>query len=221
MTSTIASSIPVEWTVADVITHLGGIPPERIRMWPPPGTATEPDIFEVERRTGRLCELVDGVLVEKTMGYFESRVAVIMAHLLEQYLDEHDPGIVLGADGMLRILPNQVRVPDISFIRWERFPGRNLPEEPIPAVAPDLAVEILSEGNTESEMRRKLHDYFQAGSRLVWYIDPRARTARAYSSPDRFVAVAPGESLDGADVLPGFSVALGDLFARAERRGPR
>jgi len=205
--------------MADMLQHLGEIPPQRVRAWPPPGTATEADIFEVERRTGRMCELVDGILVEKTMGYYESRLAMTVGYFLEKYLETHDLGIVLGADGTLRILPGQVRIPDVSFLRWERFPQRKLPEEPIPALAPDLAVEVLSEGNTEREMARKLHDYFHAGTRLVWYVDPKFRTARVYTAPDRCTEIGPQQSLEGGDVLPGFTLRLADLFARAEGRG--
>ena len=74
--ATVSPSVfPCDWTLADFWTHLGGIPPERIRMSPLPGTATEKDVVEAESRAGRICELIDGVLVEKTMGYRESFVA--------------------------------------------------------------------------------------------------------------------------------------------------
>ena len=110
-----------------------------------------------------------------------------------------------------------MRIPDVSFIRWEQFPNRELPPEPIPALAPDLAVEVLSEGNTEAEMQRKLHDYFTAGVRLVWYVDPRTRTAKAYTAEDQCVEFSKQQSLSGGDVLPGFELPLRDLFAQAKR----
>jgi Uma2 family endonuclease len=117
------------------------------------------------------------------------------------------------------VLPRQVRVPDLCVIRWERFPNRRLPREPIPAVAPDLAIEVLSKGNTPGEMRRKLRDYFQAGVRLVWYLDPKARTMEVYTSPEQCTVVGENDVLDGGDVLPGFQLPLKELFARAERQG--
>ena len=80
---------------------------------------------------------------------------------------------VLAQDGFLKILPGQIRGADVSFIRWERFPGGESPKRPSISVAPDLAVEILSEGNTVAEMDRKLREYFKAGVRLVWYIEPK------------------------------------------------
>jgi Uma2 family endonuclease len=208
--------LPVEWTVADLLNHLGGIPPERIRAVPPPGTATEQDALEAESRTGRICELIDGVLVEKTVGYYESLLAVLVARILGDFVEQHRLGVVAGEAGPLKILPHQVRIPDVSFIAWDRFPGGRLPKEPIPALAPDLAVEVLSKGNTPGEMQRKLRDYFQAGVRLVWYLDPQARAVSVYTSVEQCVVIAADQVLDGGDVLPGFQLPLAEFFARAE-----
>jgi len=203
-----------DWTFADVWSRLGGIPPERIRMVPPPGTATEKDVLEAESRTGRICELIDGVPVEKTTDYYDSLIAVQIIQALAAFVDANELGIVLGAEGTLQILPKQVRIPDVCFIAWQRFPDRRLPAEPIPALAPDLAVEVLSQGNTEPEMQRKLRDYFSAGVRLVWYVDPRTRSARAYADETSFVEIGESESLSGGDVLPGFALPLRALFAQ-------
>jgi Uma2 family endonuclease len=214
MATVTSSVLPTDWTLADMWTHLGEIPLERIRLYPLPGTATESDVLKAEGHTGRICELIDGVLVEKTMGYQESLLAVEIIHLMRSFLDGHDLGIVLGEAGTLRILPKQVRVPDVCFIAWERFPDRQLPPEPIPSLAPDLAIEVLSKGNTEGEMRRKLHDYFTAGVRLVWYIDPRTRSARSYTSEHESVEIGESQELSGGAVLPGFALSLRELFAR-------
>jgi hypothetical protein len=74
MTSVLTSVATIE-TLADLLEQLGGIAPERVRFRPPPGTATEKDMLEVEAHEDRLCELVDGVLVEKAMGWRESLLA--------------------------------------------------------------------------------------------------------------------------------------------------
>src|SRR5262249_13802360 len=147
-------------TVADLIERLGGIPASRILLHPAPGTATEKDVIEAEVRTDRLCELWDGVLVEKPMGYFESRLAAILIHFIESYLEQNDIGFVLAPDAMLRVLPNQVRLPDVSYFSWEHFPNRILPPGAILDRVPDLAVEILSPTNTAEEMKRKRREYF-------------------------------------------------------------
>jgi len=218
--ATITSSLTrSNWaTVAELLEHLGGVPADRVRMVPQPGTATERDVIEVQDHSDFTCELVDGVLVEKTMGYLESALAIAIGASLRAFVRANDLGIVLGEQGTLRILVGQVRVPDVSFIAWSRFPGGRLPDVPIPAVAPDLAVEVLSAGNTEAEMERKLRDYFAAGVRLVWYVDPRTRTARSYVGPEQCTVLNEADSLSGGDVLPGFQLSLRELFAEIEGR---
>lgn len=198
--------------------QLGGIPLERIRMIPSPGFATEQDLLRVLDSEGRICELIDGILVEKTMGYFESRLAIALAFFLEKFLEQHDLGIVLGADGTLRILSEQIRVPDVAFLSWQHFPGRILPAEPVPAIVPDLAVEVLSAGNTRGETERKLDDYFSAGVQLVWLIDPTSQSAIVYESRHQSTSITLADSLLGGSVLPGFQLPLQQLFDKAGRR---
>jgi Uma2 family endonuclease len=85
-------------------------------------------------------------------------------------------------------------------------------------VAPDLAVEILSKGNTQQELEQKLDEYFEASVRLVWYIDPRPRTASIYTARQQMTSIDCSGYLEGGDVLPGFKLRLGELFDRADRR---
>jgi Uma2 family endonuclease len=205
---------PPTWTIADLLDHFGNISPRRIRLRPAPGTAIERDVIAIHDREDRLYELVDGVLVEKVMGFPESRLALWLAHLLQSFLDEHDLGILAGPDGTLRLMPGLVRIPDVSFVSWARLPNREAPTEAIPDLAPDLAVEILSEGNTPKEMERKLKDYFFAGVRLVWYVDPNRRTVDVFTAPDQGVRLEEGQALDGGPVLPGFTLPLRRLFAK-------
>jgi Uma2 family endonuclease len=206
-------------TVADLLHRLGGIAASRVRLVPTPGTATEKDVIDVHDRTNRLCELVDGVLVEKVMGFEESRFAVILASILVSYLRRHDIGMIVGADGMVRLFPGLVRIPDVSFITWKRFPKKNRGQ--IPSVAPDLVVEVLSKGNTPREMKRKLDEYFRAGVRLVWYVDPRRRMVQVYTSRDHSAVLNENDVLDGGEVLPGLSLLLREWFDEAVRTGPR
>jgi Uma2 family endonuclease len=124
------TSTTSRWTVADLLEELGGIDPERVGMRPAPGTATEQDVIEIENRESRLCELVDGVLVEKVMSFFESRVAAVLSYFLQKYLETHDPGIVVGADGTLKLKPRMMRIPDVSFISWDQLPNREIPAAP-------------------------------------------------------------------------------------------
>jgi Uma2 family endonuclease len=190
-------------------------------MRPSPGTAVERDVVEAHDRENRLCELVDGALVEKVMGFDESRFAILLGAYLINFLDQHDLGTVVGADGMIRLFPGLVRIPDTAFISWDRFPKRKRRRGEIPFVVPDLVVEVLSEGNTPREMSRKLGEYFGAGVRLVWYVDPKKRTVRVYTAHDTSVLLREHQSLDGRDVLPGFTLSIRALFAKAEQTAAR
>lgn len=204
-------------TLADLLERFGPIPAYRIRSFPSPGTATEEDLLSVNEAGKGLCELVDGVLVEKAMGYFESRIAAVLVYFMESFLEPNDLGLVLGADGAARFARGLVRIPDVSFVSWGRLPDRRIPDEPNPDLVPDLAVEVVSRGNTDNEMRRKREEYFRSGVQIVWEVYPRSRSVTVYTSPDRFTVVDETEALDGADVLPGFRLKIRDWFARAER----
>lgn len=213
---------PPRWTYADLIEAiqgLGDIPAERIRLDPMPGTATEQDVLDVLAHEGRICELIDGTLVEKAMGYEDGRIAVVLSYYLERYLDHANLGIVNGPDGTLRLTTGLMRVPDLTFISWRELPDGKFPNEPVPRLDIDLAVEIISQSNTDAEMRRKLGEYFDAGVRLVWFVYPRERAVHVHSDPNQYTRLTEDQVLEGGAVLPGFSVSLRELFDRAGR-GP-
>ena len=120
----IASAPPAIETLADLHRRLGEVPLCRIRMHPAPGTATEADVLMRPNGEKRICELVDGVLVEKPLGYYESLLAGILVGLLSHFLEQHDLGFLLLPDATLRPAPGLVRLPDISFVSWNHFPDR-------------------------------------------------------------------------------------------------
>ncbi len=211
---------PPDWNLADLQQHLGGIPPERIRLFRPLGYATEDDVLKIDAQEGRRCELEFGVLVEKPMGWYESAIAMLLGARLIEFVRQHRLGKVLGESGSLKILPGVIKIPDVCFISWARFPKEKLPRRPIPHLVPDLAVEVLSETNTRAEMAAKLLRYFESGVRLVWYIDPATRAATSYTSPNDMVVLPPSGFLEGGDVLPGFRLSLAELFAEADEQGP-
>jgi Uma2 family endonuclease len=210
---------PTDRSLADLLADLGDIPPERVRLVPPPGTATERDVITIRERERRLYELVEGTLVEKAMGAPESVLAWILGTDLAIFLRAHDLGFCMGADGMARIAPGLVRIPDLSFIGWDQLPTHEVPQQPIFGLAPALAVEVISKTNTRAEMERKLREYFKAGVRLVWYVYPKTRTIRVYTSPRRSTLLRDGQILDGGAILPGFALPLTELFDRAVGRG--
>ena len=203
-----------------MVERLGGIPLERIRFHPAPGTATEDDVITaLEAPRKRICELIDGVLVEKAMGYRESVLASWLIVLLDGFVRPRNLGLVSSPDGTLRLWAGRVRIPDVAFTSWDRMPGRKRPAKPIPELSPDLAVEVLSLSNTHREMKLKLADYFTANVRLVWIVDPELRTVEVHTSPAEMTLLREINTLDGGDVLPGFVVPLKDLFAELDRQG--
>jgi len=191
---------------------LGHVPLERIVFDPWPGTATEEDVVRLDDHEDRLCELIDGTLVEKPMGYEESAIAMEIGRHLGNFVIPRKLGVVTGPDGMIKLLARRVRIPDVAFVSMARLPGGRMPKQPIPQLAPDLAVEVLSESNTRAEMTNKLQEYFTAGTRLVWYVDPKTRTIDVYTSPENPTRLVVGDVLTGGEVLPAFQIAVADLF---------
>ena len=185
-----------------------------MRLHPAPGTATERDVLinnESKLKTA-ICELVDGTLVEKPMGWEESAVAVLIGHFLVAFVKPRRLEAVLGADGMLRLVPGLVRVPDVSFLTR----GKLTRYQRIPSVAADLAVEVVSKSNTKAEIARKLEEYFAAGTRLAWVADPKTRTIRVHTAPRETVVLGVGDVLDGGDVLAGLRIPVRDVFEFGE-----
>jgi Uma2 family endonuclease len=218
--SLVSQTFPGQWSLADLLTHLGGIAAERVRLYPMPGTATEDDVLRIQREENRLCELVEGVLVEKVMGYHESVLAGWIIHLLHEYLEGKNLGDVTAPDGTMRLMPGLVRIPDVSFVSKRRLAECANADAPIPELAPDLAIEVLSEGNTPAEMERKLKEYFFAGTTLVWLVDPRRRTVQVSTAPDQSTVLTEEQELSGESVLPGFRTPVARIFANTKDKSP-
>jgi Uma2 family endonuclease len=209
---TLLASSPNIPTVGDLLDRLGNVPPGRVRYYPLPGTATESDVIDIEARENRLCELVDGVLVEKAMGFNESYVALLIATALNNFVVPKNLGVVTGEAGMMRLFPGLVRIPDVAFVSRERLPGGRLSTDPIPSLVPDLAVEVLSESNTVNEMTRKRGEYFKAGVRLLWFVDPKRRAVTVYTDSENQRVLNEAQTLAGEPVLPGFTLEIKSLF---------
>lgn len=170
-------------TFADVLRRLGDVPAERVRTFPPPGIATVKDLLDPKITGDRLYELVDGILVEKAVGWHEGGLALWIGSLLNLFLMEHNVGYAAGSDGMIRFKLDLVRMPDVSFIRWDSVDDPEEIENPDGAfleVAPDFVVEIMSPSNTKREMEIKLEEYAKAGVKLAWYVYPKRREVEVY-----------------------------------------
>jgi len=157
-------------------------------------------------------ELVRGVMVvREPPGFRHGGVAVNLAVVISQFVRARNLGRVLSETGyVLFSNPDTVRGPDVSFVRRERVP------DPIPRgyarFAPDLAIEVLSPDDRPGEVLEKVADYLNAGTRLVWVIDPDRRNARVYRASGIQSEIGETEMLDGEDVLPGFTCPLSQVF---------
>jgi Uma2 family endonuclease len=200
--------------LAEMLDRLGRVPPERIRVQPPMGTATEADLLRPENR---FCELIDGILVEKApVSILGWALTGVLIQELARFVYSQRLGLVGPPDLMARMVDGNVRLPDISFYSWSRVPGgRPGPERFVPG-APDLAVEVMSDSNTAEEMQRKREEFFASGCRLVWEVEPELRLVRVYTDATTFTTVTIDQTLTGDPVLPGFAVLLRALFDSLE-----
>jgi Uma2 family endonuclease len=199
-------------TVADLIHQLGDIPPERILWNPIPGTATEEHALRlIEVSNNRRVELIDGVLVEKPMGFNEGFLAGWLITALNIFVLPRKLGLVGSPDSLVRLRKGQLRMPDVSYYPWASLPGNTARAKV--GVAPAIAVEILSESNTRREIEARMKDYFAAGTKLLWVVDPRNETIRVHTSLKRFKVLTTADTLDGGRVLPGLTINIAELFA--------
>jgi len=175
--------------------------------------ATEADALEaLDGDDKRMVELIDGELVEKPMGFRESFLAGWILSCLNAFVMPRRLGIVAGADGLVRVAPNQLRLPDVGYYPWGTAGFPRAAMKSIGPTVPAIAVEVLSDSNTIAEMDRKRMDFFAAGTTLFWIVDADERTVAVYTSPNDFTLLRGTDLLDGGNVLPGFALALPDLF---------
>jgi Uma2 family endonuclease len=198
-------------TLVDLADRFGDIPWTRVCHDPPPGEATEQDLLNYRDHHDRLFELVDGTLIEKTMGNFESIIAGYIHSAIVVYLQSQRIGAVMPADGQLKIKGNTIRVPDVSFISRERMKQSNFLKVPIASVSPNLAVEVISRWNSQREMADKLQEYFSTGTEEVWYVYPNERELHQFSSPESVVVLKETDTLT-TKVLPDFSLPIASIF---------
>lgn len=199
-------------TIADLLKSLGGIPPERVLMRPPPGTATEADWERLPYELQKTCELVDGTLVKKPVGVPESILTAALIGILGNFVRESRLAVIAGPDGPIRFLPGQLRMPDASLFLREHLPDGKAPKTQVADLAPDLAVEVLSPSNTQREIEKKIELYQSTGVQLVWIVEPKKRTVKVHRLDGSPFLLRARDELTAEPVLPGFRLSLVELF---------
>jgi len=177
-----------------------------VKLW------TAEELFALPAENNRY-ELVRGELVPMTpTTVLHGKLLIRVGHFITEFVDKHDLGEIYGGDPgfVLASDPDVVRAPDVAFVQKERI--KDVPETGFWAIAPDLVVEIISPSESAGMIHDKVTDYLAAGVRLVWLVYPRSQTAQVYRSFTQSRLLTPADSLEGEDVLPGFSLPLKDLF---------
>ena len=176
---------------------------------------TPEELLEITDRP--MPELIDGQLVERPpMGRKADAVAANRIFTSLQVSSRpHRLGVVNGAQGSYQIFPDapkKVRIPDVSFARWETTSRGAGIEEGHGKIAPDLVVEVISPNDLAVEVAEKVRDFLNAGVSLVWVANPDTNDVLIYRSDGTVALLRSGDVLDGGDVLPGFQCPISELF---------
>jgi len=160
-------------------------------------------------------ELVKGELLRMSpTGDEHGDVTMALAGPLYQHVKANDLGKVYAAETGFKIesSPDTVRAPDIAFVCKKRTieSGRIRGYRD---GAPDLAVEVMSPGDSKRTVAEKTNEYFEGGARLVWVVNPKSKTVTVYRSPSDFTVLTERDMLDGGDVVPGFQINVAEIFA--------
>jgi Uma2 family endonuclease len=179
---------------------------------------TDEDLLRLPH-DGRKRELVDGGIRLSPAGGRHGQISVELLVRIHAFVRERRLGVVFDSSTGFRIPGRQVgqqdvRSPDVSFVAAGRLPGERAPAGFV-ELAPDLAVEVLSPDDRRREVLEKVGEFLDAGTRQVWVLDPEERTAAVYRSLTDVRRLGESDSLDGGDVLPGFTCALRDIFGLA------
>ena len=159
-------------------------------------------------------ELVRGELTMMApAGSEHGEIALNVGAILRAHVKANQLGKVLGAESGFIIgrNPDTVRSPDAAFISKDRVPAGGLPKGYAP-FAPDIAVEVLSPGDSQLDVEEKIEEWLKAGAAMVWVINPRGRTVTVHRSGRDPRVLRESDVLSGEDVCQGFSVKVAELF---------
>lgn len=165
---------------------------------------------------GFLYELIKGELIKSSPppGHEHGLVTMNIAGPLYEYAKSKDLGKVYAAETgfLLEQNPDTVRAADVAFIKRERI-EKAAPVKGYWIGAPDLAVEVVSPSDTVDRIEGKVAEWLKAGTALVWVVSPKLHTITVYRSLTDIIALTERDSLDGGDVIPGFTISVAGVFA--------
>lgn len=159
-------------------------------------------------------ELVKGELKKMSPAGSEHGAIIVKITIrLGHYVESNNLGVCFGAETGFKIStdPDTVRAPDVAFISRERIPEGGIPKKFWPG-APDLAVEVLSPGDSLEEVEEKVEDWLTAGTRAVWIVSPKRRSVTIYRSMTDVTRLSENDELEGESVVPGFRCKVSEIF---------
>ena len=156
-------------------------------------------------------ELVDGQIVVSPAGFRHSEIAARIAFIVATYLENSPIGKVYSADVGVLFPNGNLRSPDVTFVRNEKLPDGISPEG-FGEVIPDLAVEVLSPGDSMRHVAQKIGEFLEMGVPLVWLVDPKRESVTVYRSLSDTEQCGMDDTIDGGTVLPGFSSRVSRFF---------
>ena len=174
---------------------------------------TADELLDRSSELGR-CELIRGELIKTTpAGADHGDITMELARQIANHVRKHKLGKVYSAETgfILERDPDTVREADIPFVCADRVPDRPMPGFFVGA--PDLAVEVLSPNDRASEVAEKVDLWLRCGARRVWVVDPKRHTVIVHRDPKNAQTLHKDDTLDGEDLLPGFSLKVSDIFA--------
>jgi Uma2 family endonuclease len=175
--------------------------------------STASELFEMPHDGSRY-ELVKGELRKMSpSGWKHGVVVVNITLLLGQYVKTNNLGVCCGAETGFKIAsdPDTVRAPDLGFVSRERIPEGGVPITFWPG-APDLAVEVLSPGDTRREVDEKVADWLESGAQTVWVVNPKRLSVSVYRSMTDVTRLSEGDELEGGEVVHGFRCKVSEIF---------
>jgi len=186
-----------------------------VGLWTAPEGTFTIEEFQRLPLEGRRWELLDGAVVQmEPHGMDTSALTASITFAIGRHVRESNLGVVYGAGCGFRSWPGKetVRVTDASFTRYDRLPADRNPHD-FPHWAPDLTVEVFSPFERMATVIGRVAMFLQAGTRQVWLVNPTSQIVTIFYPEAPLTSLGADDTLDGGDVLPGFSIPVAEIFA--------
>jgi Uma2 family endonuclease len=175
------------------------------------GSATVEDLLKTPK-DGQKYELVDGEIVVSPTGMRHGEVALKISHTIATFLENNPIGRVYGTDVGITFPNDNIRSPDVLFVRTEKLPGGKSPVG-FGELIPDLCVEVLSPSDSVRHVAQKIGEFLECGVPIVWLVDPGRKSVTVYRSLSQIEQYQGDDVITAEPILPGFSCPVSRFFS--------